>query len=57
MAGYIARRPTDCLLRTLHPTIHDQMNHRWDFLTVMDYLRKAPPYKIVNSGDVLNYDM
>jgi hypothetical protein len=34
---------------------HDQLNHRWDFATVADYLRKAPPYKVVNSGDVLNY--
>ena len=35
--------------------IHDQLKHRWDFLTVVDYLRKAPPYEIVESGDVLNY--
>jgi len=35
--------------------IHDQMNKRWDFTTVADYLRKAPPYKIVEDGDVLNY--
>jgi hypothetical protein len=35
--------------------IHDQLNHRWDFSTVADYLRKAPPYDIVKSGDVLNY--
>jgi hypothetical protein len=35
--------------------IHDQLNHRWDFLTVADYLRKAPPYEIVEPGDVLNY--
>jgi hypothetical protein len=36
--------------------IHDQMNKRWDFTTVADYLRKAPPpYKIVDDGDVLNY--
>jgi hypothetical protein len=34
--------------------IHDQLNHRWDFSTVADYLRKAPPYNIVKSGDVLN---
>jgi hypothetical protein len=34
--------------------IHDQLNHRWDFLTVADYLHKAPPYNIVESGDVLN---
>jgi hypothetical protein len=31
------------------------MNHRWDFSTVADYLRKAPPYEIIESGDVLNY--
>jgi hypothetical protein len=42
-----------CALFTQH--IHDQLNHRWDFLTVADYLRKAPPYEIVESGDVLNY--
>jgi len=35
--------------------IHDQMNHRWDFSTIADYLRKAPPYTIADSGDVLNY--
>jgi hypothetical protein len=34
--------------------VHDQMNHRWDFSTVADYLRKAPPYDIVDSGNVLN---
>jgi hypothetical protein len=32
-----------------------QMNHRWDFSTMADYLRKAPPYKTVDLGDVLNY--
>jgi hypothetical protein len=35
--------------------VHNQLNHRWDFFTVADYLRKAPPYDIVDSGDVLNY--
>jgi hypothetical protein len=35
--------------------INNQLNHRWDFLTVADYLPKAPPYEIVKSGDVLNY--
>jgi len=35
--------------------VHDQMNHHWDFSTVADYLWKAPPYKTVDSGDVLNY--
>jgi hypothetical protein len=34
---------------------HDQLNRRWDFSTVTEYLRKAPPYKIIDSGDVLNY--
>jgi hypothetical protein len=36
--------------------IHDQLNHCWDFLTVAEYLRKAPPYEIVESGDIINYD-
>ena len=31
------------------------MNKLWDFTTVADYLRKAPPYQIVDDGDVLNY--
>jgi len=35
--------------------VHDQMNHHWDFSTVADYLRKAPPYETVDTGDVLNY--
>ena len=35
--------------------IHDQMNKRWDFTTVADYLQEAPPYKIMDDGDVLNY--
>ncbi len=26
-----------------------------DFTTVAEYLREAPPYKVVDSGDVLNY--
>jgi hypothetical protein len=34
---------------------HDQLNLRWDFSTVAKYLRKAPPYKIIDSGDLLNY--
>ena len=34
---------------------HDQLNHRWDFTSVADYLHKAPPYSIVESGDVQNY--
>jgi hypothetical protein len=35
--------------------MHDQLNRRWDFSTVAEYLHKAPPYKIIDSGDVLNY--
>jgi hypothetical protein len=35
--------------------VHNQMNKRWDFTTVADYLHKAPPYRIVEDGDVLNY--
>ena len=35
--------------------IHDQLNHQWDFSTVVDHLCKAPPYEIVESGNVLNY--
>jgi hypothetical protein len=34
---------------------HDQLNRRWDFTTVAEYLLKAPPYKVVDSGNVLNY--
>ena len=34
---------------------HDQLNRHWDFATVAEYLNKAPPYKVVASGDVLNY--
>jgi len=35
--------------------VHDQMNKRWDFTTVAEYLHKAPPYRIVEDGEVLNY--
>ncbi len=35
--------------------VHDQMNKRWDFTTVADYLHKAPPYWIIEDGDILNY--
>lgn len=31
------------------------MNKHWDFTTIADYLREAPPYRIVDNGDVLNY--
>ena len=34
---------------------HDQINRRWDFTSVAEHLRVAPPYNIVHSGDVLNY--
>ncbi len=34
---------------------HDQLNQRWDFTSVAEYLRKAPPYAVVGSSDVLNY--
>jgi hypothetical protein len=35
--------------------VHDQINKRWDFSTIAEYLKKAPPYNIVDDGDVLNY--
>ncbi len=34
---------------------HDQLNWRWNFSTAAEYLHKAPPYKIIDSGDALNY--
>jgi hypothetical protein len=35
--------------------IHDQMNNRWEFTTVAEYLRSsAPAYQQVDSGGVLN---
>jgi hypothetical protein len=34
--------------------VHDQMNKHWDFSTVAEYLWKAPPYHVVDDGDVLN---
>jgi hypothetical protein len=34
--------------------IHDQMNKCWDFSTVVDCLRNAPKYDIVDDGDVMN---
>jgi hypothetical protein len=34
---------------------HDQLNQRWNFSTVVKYLRKAPPYTIIDSGDVRKY--
>jgi hypothetical protein len=35
--------------------VHNQINKRWDFSTVAEYLKKALPYNIVDNGDVLNY--
>jgi hypothetical protein len=35
--------------------VHDQTNKRWDFSTVAEYLKKAPPYHVVDDRDVLNY--
>jgi hypothetical protein len=35
--------------------VHNQMNKHWNFSTVADYLRKAPPYQVVDNGNVLNY--
>ena len=37
-----------------HQNVHDQMNRHWDFETVAEYLRKSPPYTLVNDGNVLN---
>jgi hypothetical protein len=31
------------------------MNNRWDFLTVVDHIRKKPPFRVVEDGSVLNY--
>ena len=34
---------------------HDQLNNRWEFSTVADYLHdSSPSHTIVDSGDVLN---
>jgi hypothetical protein len=35
--------------------VHDQMNKRWDFTIVANYLQKEQPYRIAEDGDVLNY--
>jgi hypothetical protein len=35
--------------------MHNQLNRQWDFTSVAEYLHKVPPYKVVDSGDVLNY--
>jgi hypothetical protein len=35
--------------------MHDQLNRKWDFSTVPEYLRRAPPYKTIDSGDIFNY--
>jgi hypothetical protein len=37
-----------------HQHVHNQINNRWDFSTVVEHLRKAPPYKLVDNGGVLN---
>jgi hypothetical protein len=35
--------------------MHDQLNNRWEFSTVANYLRdNAPTHTVVESGDVLN---
>ncbi len=34
---------------------HNQLNQRWDFSSVAEYLRKALPYAVVGSGDFLIY--
>jgi hypothetical protein len=34
---------------------HNQLNHHWNFATVVDSLRKTSQYKVVDCGDVLNY--
>ncbi len=34
---------------------HHQLNRWWDFTTVAEYLCKALPYKVVDSGNVLKY--
>ncbi len=43
------------LLAPFSQQTHNQLNRQWDFTTNAKYLRKAPPYKIVDSGHVLNY--
>jgi hypothetical protein len=43
------------LLAPFSQQTHDQLNRWWDFTTVAEYLCKAPPYKVVDSGNVLNY--
>jgi hypothetical protein len=37
-----------------HQQVHDQLNRHWELDTVAEYLRKAPPYKLVKDGNVLN---
>jgi hypothetical protein len=37
-----------------HQHVHDQLNNRWDFSTVAEHLRKAPPYSLVDNGGILN---
>jgi hypothetical protein len=33
---------------------HDQLNKQWDFSTVANHLRKAPPYEVIMDEDVLS---
>ena len=37
-----------------HQQVHDQLNRRWDFDTVAAHLLKAPPYRLITDGDVIN---
>jgi hypothetical protein len=37
-----------------HQQVHDQLNQRWDFDTVAEHLKKAPSYKLIDDGNVLN---
>jgi hypothetical protein len=34
--------------------VHDQLNNRWEFSTVLEHLRRHPSYQIVDNGGVLN---
>ena len=37
-----------------HQQVHDQLNTRWDFDTVASHLCKAPSYRHIVDGDVIN---
>jgi hypothetical protein len=41
-------------LALFHQQVHGRMKQHWDFETVAEYLRKAPPYTLIDNGDVLN---